>query len=194
MTVLTRNQTTTILRNLGWRIRTSSEYTAVVKRFQAAWNLGTALNVDGLVGPATSAALLKSEARRRAGQPTASAHFSFTEVRCRCGGKYSDCKRIWTKRRTFQMMEKYRSKSGRSMPVVSGCRCWSSNKAVGGSPTSRHLTGEACDVQALFRVSTVKSWRVATHIGYGRISRRVKHIDIGSGRTLSNPAVYVDGR
>lgn len=193
MTILSRNQATVILRNLGWRIRSGSEYTAVVKRFQAAWNLGAALKVDGLVGPATSAALLKSEARRRAGQSTASAHFSFLEVRCRCGGKYSDCKRIWTTRSTFQMMEKYRSKSGRPMPVVSGCRCPRMNKSVGGSPTSRHLQGLACDVQARYTVSTVKSWRIATHIGYGRLSRRVKHIDIGSGRTTSNPAVYVDG-
>jgi hypothetical protein len=192
VTTLTRNQATVILRNLGWRIRTTSEYTAVVKRFQAGWNLGTALSVDGVPGPKTSAALLLSESRRRAGKPTASAHFSFTEVRCRCGGRYSSCQRIWTKRKTFQMMEKYRAKSGRPMPVISGCRCPSMNRAVGGSPTSRHLTGLACDVQAIYSVSKVKSWRLATHIGYGRVSRRVKHIDVGAG-SFTSPAIYVDG-
>ena len=90
MSTLSRSQATTILRNLGWRIRTTTEYTAVVKRFQGGWNLGPALAVDGSVGPATSAALLLSESRRRAGKPTASAHFSFSEVACRCGGKFSE--------------------------------------------------------------------------------------------------------
>lgn len=113
MSTTNRSQATTILRNLGWRIRTTTEYTKVVKRFQEGWNLGTALDADGSVGPLTSAALLLSESRRRAGKPTASAHFSFSEVACRCGGQYPSCKRIWQKRSAFRMMEGYRSKSGR---------------------------------------------------------------------------------
>ena len=193
MSTLSRSQATTILRNLGWRIRTTTEYTAVVKRFQGGWNLGPALAVDGSVGPATSAALLLSESRRRAGKPTASAHFSFSEVACRCGGKFSSCPRIWQKRSAFRMMEGYRSKTGRSLTVVSGCRCPSRNAAIGGSPTSRHLKGLACDVEAKFSVPKVKSWRVATHIGYGSSSRKVKHIDKGSRATVDSPLVYVDG-
>ena len=194
MSTISRSQATTILRNLGWRIRTDSEYTAVVKHFQGGWNLGTALAVDGSVGPDTSAALLLSESRRRAGKKTASAHFSFSEVACRCGGQYSSCPRIWQKRSAFRMMEGYRSKSGEPLNVESGCRCPSHNVAVGGSPTSRHLTGLACDVAPHFSVATVKSWRVATHIGYGSVSRKVKHIDMGSsGGTVTSPAVYENG-
>ena len=73
MTVLTQAQATKILRNLGWRVRTTSEYHTVVKHFQRGWNLGPALEVDGVVGPGpdTSAALLLSESRRRAGKKTA---------------------------------------------------------------------------------------------------------------------------
>jgi len=193
MSTISRSQATTILRNLGWRIRTDSEYTAVVKHFQGGWNLGTALDVDGSVGPATSAALLLSESRRRAGKKTASAHFSFSEVACRCGGKYSTCPRIWQKRSTFRMMESYRSKSGRPLTVVSGCRCPSRNAAVGGSSTSRHLTGLAYDVEAIFSVSTVESWRVATHLGYGSSSLKVKHIDNGPRATTTSPLVYING-
>ena len=195
MTVLTQAQATTILRNLGWRVRTTSEYHSVVKSFQRGWNLGAALEVDGDVGPGpdTSAALLLSESRRRAGKKTASAHFSFSEVACHCDGKYSSCPRIWQKRSAFRMMERYRSKSGRSLDVISACRCPSRNAAVGGSPTSRHLTGLACDVEAKFSVPKVKSWRVATHIGYGSSSRKVKHIDKGSRATVDSPLVYVDG-
>ena len=191
--MLSRAQTIVILRNLGWRVRTTSELTQCVKNFQAGWNLGAALVVDGKIGPKTSAALLLSEKRRRAGKGTASANFSFLEVRCQCGGKYRSCQRIWTKRATFQMMERYRVKSGRPMKVVSGCRCPSHNAAVGGSPTSRHPMGLACDVKPLFTPVTVKSWRVATHIGYSPSLRRVVHIDIGAGGTLLNPISYPDG-
>lgn len=194
MSTLTRNQAISILRLLGWRVRTTSEYTTVVKNFQAGWNLGPALTVDGSVGTKTSAALLLSAARHRAGKTDASPHFSFNEVACRCWGRYSNCQRIWMKRRAFQMMENYRAKSGIPLKVVSGCRCPSENALVGGSPTSQHKTGLACDVAALYTVSTVKSWRVATHIGYGSVSRRVKHIDCSGGASVYNPLVYVDGR
>lgn len=191
MATLTKSQATTILRNLGWRVRSTTEYVRCVKNFQAGWNLGTALAVDGKVGPKTSAALLLSEKRRRAGKGTASAHFDFTEVRCRCGGRYSSCWRIWQKRKAFQMMEKYRAKSGRPLTVVSACRCPSRNRAVGGSSTSRHLTGLACDVPGRYSVTRVKSWQVATHIGYR--NGVVVHIDMGSGRsTLVHPLVYRD--
>lgn len=191
---LTHAQAVQILRNLGWRVRTTTEFTRCVRNFQAGWNLGKALTVNGKVDTATSNALLLSEKRRRAGQPTASAHFSFSEVQCRCGGKYSSCQRIWQRRAAFVMMESYRAKSGHPLKVVSACRCASRNKAVGGSPTSRHVTGLACDVQAVYSIAKVKSWRVATHIGYGSVSRKVKHIDMGAGATRTNPDVYRDGR
>lgn len=193
MATLTRNQATVILRNLGWRVRTTSEFTRCVKNFQAGWNLGAALSVDGSVGAKTSAALLLSEKRRRAGQPTASAHFSFSQVACHCGGKYSSCQRIWHKRAAFQMMEQYRSHAG-AFRVVSACRCPSNNKAIGGSPTSRHLGGLACDVPALYSPTRVKSWKLCTHIGYGSVSKKVKHIDMGKGATKSSPLIYKDGR
>ena len=195
MTVLTQAQATTILRNLGWRVRTTSEFHTVVKHFQRGWNLGPALEVDGDVGPGpdTSAALLLSESRRKAGKKTASAHFSFSEVACHCGGRYSSCPRIWQKRSAFRMMEGYRSKSGEALDVISACRCPSHNAAVDGSTTSRHLTGRACDVAPHFSVATVKSWRVATHIGYGSFSRKVKHIDNGAHATTTSPDVYRNG-
>lgn len=190
---LTQAQATTILRNLGWRVRTTAEYHQCVRNFQAGWNLGAALSVDGLVGPATSSALLLSESRRRAGKTTASPNFSFTEVRCRCGGKYYTCQRIWQKRAAFQMMEKYRAKSGRPLAVISGCRCPGENKSVGGSAYSEHLRGYACDVTALYSVGTVKSWQVAKGIGYGSVSRKVKHIDVGARGSFTYPNVFVDG-
>lgn len=193
MSDLTRAQAQTILKNLGWRVDTSARLTQAIKDFQAGWYLGAALAVDGKVGPKTSYAMRLSESRRKAGKPTASAHFSWTEVRCRCNGRFASCRRIWTKRAAFKMMEGYREKSKQSLNVVSGCRCPSHNKEVGGSPTSRHKEGLACDVAPRFSTGTVKSWRVATHIGYGRVSKKVVHIDYGSGATVSSPRIYVDG-
>jgi hypothetical protein len=194
MANLTKAQTSTILKALGWRVDTAARYVQAVKDFQSGWNLGTALVSDGKVGPATSSALLKSQALQKAGKPTASKNFSFKEVQCRCGGKYASCRRVWMTRATFAMMESYRAKSGKPMEVVSGCRCPSHNKAVGGSPTSRHPMGLACDVQPRYSVATVKGWKVATHIGYGSVSKKVVHIDLGSGATKTNPRIYVDGK
>lgn len=194
MANLTRAQAKTILYNLGWRVNTEARLSQAIKDFQAGYNFGSpGLAVDGKLGPLTSAAMRYSEARRRAGRTTASANFSFRTVRCRCDGRYASCRRIFIKRKTLQMMEKYRARTG-AFSVVSACRCPSRNKAVGGSSTSRHVSGLACDVPAEHSVSTVKSWRLATHIGYGSVSRRVKHLDMGSGYSVYSPLVYVDGR
>lgn len=194
MANLSRAQAQTILTRLGWRVNTSARLTQGIKDFQLGYNFGAVgLSGDGVLGPKTSAAMRYSEARRAAGRTTASANYSFKTVVCRCGGKYASCRRIFMKRKGFQMMERYRSHAG-SFPVVSACRCPSRNKAVGGSSTSRHVSGLACDTPATYSTTRVKGWRVATHIGYGRVSRRVKHIDMGSGATLSNPRIFVDGR
>lgn len=194
MADLTQAQATTILRDLGWSIGSTSQYTRAVKNFQAGWNLGAALTVDGSCGPKTSAALRASQKRLREGKGTASANFSFTEVRCRCKGKYGPCWGIWQQRKAFQMMESYRAASGRPLKVVSACRCPSHNAAVGGSATSRHVKGLACDTEPLYSVPKVKSWKAATHIGYGSVSKKVRHVDMGDGATRTNPRVYPDGR
>lgn len=186
---LSRTQSGIYLSRLGWRVNTATRYRQAVKDFQAGWNLGPALAVDGHMGPKTSAALRYSEARRVAGRSNASAHFSFSEVKCRCGGKYASCRRIFIKRKALQMMEKYRSHSGAFRPV-SACRCPSRNRAVGGSSTSRHVSGLACDVPGRYSVSRVKGWHVATHIGYR--NGVVVHIDMGSGYSVYNPLVYRD--
>lgn len=191
---LSNAQATVILRNLGWRVRNSYDFTRAVRNFQAGWNLGPALAVDGRCGPKTDAALLLSEKRRREGKGTASANFSFLEVQCRCGGKYPSCWRIWFARAAFQMLERYRLKSGKPLTVVSGCRCPSHNKAVGGSATSRHPQGLAGDVPPRFTVKEVTAMGVATHIGYSPSLKKVVHIDIGKGGSKTNPIIYPDGR
>jgi zinc D-Ala-D-Ala carboxypeptidase len=194
---LTRTQAATILTNLGWRVNTAARLTQAIKDFQRGWNLGTALTVDGLVGPKTSAALTLSEARRRKGLPTASANFSFTEFRCKCGGKYASCRRTWVLRYHIQRLESYRAKIGRGVSITSGCRCVGHNSAVGGASNSQHLYGVASDIQGVDK-DTVKSYRLFAGIGYGGKSDRALHVDsrdLGGnnktgGRTYS-PTMWV---
>ena len=45
------------------------------------------------------------------------------------------------------VVEPLRQHSGVPIVITSGYRCPALNRAVGGSPTSQHLTGEACDLQ-----------------------------------------------
>ena len=173
---LSRTQAAAILRNLGWRVDTTARYTQAVKDFQRGWNLGSPLSVDGLVGPKTSAAMTLSEARRRKGLGTASAHFSFTEFRCKCGGKYASCRRIWILRSHVQRLESYRAKTGRAVSITSGCRCLGHNRAVGGASSSQHLFGCATDISGPDK-DTVKSYRLFAGIGYGAKSDRALHVD-----------------
>lgn len=194
--VLTFAQATVILRNLGWRIRTTTEYTQAVRNFQRAWNLGAALGVDGKVGPLTSAALLTSEARRVARQSTASAHFSFSEFACKCGGRYSSCQRVVLLRDLLASMEKYRALAGPTS-IVSGYRCPSHNKAVGGAANSQHMYGGAADVTYRLSTTRVKGLRAFSGIGQSGTTAMARHVDRRdkaghnlTGGTTSAPTVW----
>lgn len=172
---LSRAQAGTVLKNLGFRVNTSARLTQAIKNFQRGWNLGPALTQDGVVGPKTSAALTLSEARRRKGLGTASAHFSFSEFACKCGGRYSSCARIWIVRGHIQRLEAYRAKVG-PVKVISGCRCVGHNKAVGGASSSQHMYGVATDVSGPNHTK-VAGFRLFAGIGYGGKSGLTKHVD-----------------
>ena len=182
---LTRAQTAAVLHNLGWRTDTTGRLTQAIRDFQTGWNLGPALTVDGLAGPKTDAALLTSEARRRAGLGTCSAHFSYAEFVCKCAGRYASCRRGWILRAQVQSLEVYRSHAG-PLTIISGCRCPSYNSSIGGASSSQHMFGAACDVTAKFPLTTVRSWHVFAGIGYGGRTGKVCHVD-RRDRSGSNP-------
>lgn len=176
-------ETDTILKNLGWRIRTSNEKVQVIKNFQRGYALGAALSIDGAIGPKTLAALRLSDKRRKSGLPTASAHFSFIEFRCRCGGRYSNCQRCWIVRAQVLELEKYRKALGHGITIRSGCRCPSHNVKVGGATRSQHKAGKAADFDALKSVTWFRSRGIFNGLGYNRSDGKVRHGDQGSNRS-----------
>ncbi len=178
----------TILTRLGFRVNTDARYRQAVKDFQAMWNLGTTLDIDGLVGPKTSAALALSERRRRSGLGTASAHFSFSEFACHCGGRFAACRRIAGEgklgngrhvgRVLLQDLEATRAKFyPHGMSIVSGYRCDGHNSAVGGATSSQHRWGAAADIAPVASTNAIKATHRFAGIGFQGSSGKVRHVD-----------------
>lgn len=179
-------QTTAALAVLGWRVDTATRRRQAVRDFQAAWNLGAALAVDGIPGPKTHAAAMESRRRRLAGDPDLSAHFSAWEFACKCGGRYGDCRRVWPARELIRALEAYRTKVGAFTPV-STCRCDRHNAAVGGYDRSQHRHGYAADLEPELTAAQVRALRVAEAIGIQRATGKVRHIDLRASGPDNHP-------
>jgi hypothetical protein len=168
------------------------DLTAAVRGFQTGWNLGPALAVDGAFGPLTSAALATSFARQRQGKSTMSAHFSYVEFRCKDGGAFPECQRIWELRTQVRRLEAYRAKVGRPVRIVSGCRCKRRNAAVGGAALSQHLFGAASDIQALVTLAAKEQMKLFAGLGFQSSTGMVVHVDSrdvsGHNTTGGSPA------
>jgi hypothetical protein len=176
-----------ILKRLGFRVDTTTRYTRALRDFQAAWALGTALKIDGVLGDKTSAALDQSDTKHSLGRADLSKYFSFNEFDCKCGGKYSACRRIrgegGTGKHTLrtlalgldEMREKH-YKGG--MTIVSGYRCTGHNRAVGGASSSQHLFGGAADVAEMIRPSTAKALARFSGLGVDGSSGKIRHVDV----------------
>lgn len=169
-----------------------------VEAFQAAWNLGPALKVDGICGPMTRAAASHSLSRRLAGLGDLSEHFSVHELACRCGGTLPGCRKILVLRGLLTSLEGYRQRLGAPVSIVSGYRCERRNAAVGGAQHSQHIHGAAADLHPQVRDEVVYGWGLFAGIGYGSVSGLVVHVDrrdlTDHTGTLPNPAVFPDGQ
>jgi hypothetical protein len=196
-TTVSRQQAKSMLRVLGWD-NANSNFGSAVRCFQAAYNLDrTPLRVDGDFGEKTSAALVKSYARHRKGQPTMSAHFSFIEFRCK-GPAIPECRRIWVLRTLVRRLEAYRAKIGnKPVRIVSGCRCRQRNAAVGGAKSSQHLFGAASDIEGLASLTEKERMQLFSGLGYQKSTGRVVHVDVRhisghntTGGTPTNPTEW----
>lgn len=61
---------------------------------------------------------------------------------------------------TEKVLDPLREKWGSPLKVTSGYRCRRLNAAVGGSPTSQHMTGEAADITALDKWENLALWEL----------------------------------
>ena len=166
----------------------SRHFVAAVRGFQRGWNLGPGLDVDGDFGPLTSAALAKSYARHLKGKPTMSAHFSYVEFRCKDGGRFPECRRVWVRRAHVRRLEAYRAAVAGSVRIVSGCRCKRHNDEVGGASSSQHMFGSASDIQGLLTVAQRRRLELFAGLGFDESSGKVVHVDSRdkAGHNLTN--------
>lgn len=180
---------------LGWKLRVDGDLGPTTRRavanFQRGWALGTPLTVDGRPGRLTQDALAASLRRLTLRRPTASAHFSFSEFRCSCGGTLPGCQVVRVHRGLLRGLEAYRAQAGRAVAVVSGYRCEARNRQVGGASASQHVHGCAADVHTLLAWRTVARLRRFSGIGKVGATGKVRHIDVrhlsGANRTNGTP-------
>jgi uncharacterized protein YcbK (DUF882 family) len=99
-------------------------------------------------------------------------HFSAAEFRCKDGCGYGQ-----PHRRLMACLERLRGMIGdKPIVIVSGLRCPPRNREVGGSPRSRHQSGEAADIPAGL-VKPEQAER-AGFTGIGISNGWVTHVDI----------------
>lgn len=187
------------LTKLGWKPTDATKLRRAIEDFQRGWHLGDALAVDGKPGPRTKAALQASLNRLAKGQPTASAHYSFVEFRCKCGGRYARCAVIRVHRELLHSLEAMRAAYyPNGMEIVSGYRCPQRNAAVGGASSSQHLYGAAADVPPVVSRTTLAKRRIFAGIGYKSSNGKVSHVDRRdvsgnntTGGTTGRPTVWI---
>lgn len=177
---------------LGWPL--SVPAVDAVEAFQSGWALGpTALAVDGVVGPDTTAALRASAAALAARKPTASQWFSFTEFTCKCGGKYAGCHRVWVRRPLLLALDILRARHfPGGLTITSGFRCASYNDALyrarGETPTdSQHSVGTAADIPGLVSAADIQALGRFSGIGRVAATGKATHVDVRHTLGAANP-------
>ena len=193
--IYSKKEATAFLTKAGWVIAPAwlnpRSYKFAVEDFQRMWNLGPALKVDGIVGKATTTAMIESQKQGYRVSP----NFKTFELRCGCGGKRVGCRSIRATRALLIALEKVRAKGyPNGLILTTAYRCAGYNAKIGGrkTPPSHHTTGQAVDIPRVlkareidpswgFRGIGVTSWdQKITNIQ----DRRVVHLDLGESRRL----------
>jgi len=103
-----------------------------------------------------------------------SPHFSRSEFRCKhCGALVGPDKRL------VALLERIRALTGEPLVVVSGYRCATHNRAIGGARTSQHLRGTAADIPR--GRATFDQARAAGARGVGMKGSWAIHVDVRAG-------------
>ena len=147
-------------------------YREGIRRFQRAWNLGTALVVDGIDGPKTLAAIAETLKDGRI-----SKHFKASELRCKCLGKYAGCLGVNVDRRDLEALEQLRSDGyPKGLQIISAYRCATHNARVGGASNSQHLYGKGFDIEPVLDVDDKAIPDRFKGRGYNK-AKKVRHVD-----------------
>ena len=110
-----------------------------------------------------------------------SAHFSRSELQCRC------CGRLQIDSRLLDGLEKLRAQAGTPVVIHAGYRCPEHNAAVGGVPHSEHTLGLAADI-ALPGLSLQRMYELALEVpqfadgGIGVYDGGFLHVDVREHR------------
>lgn len=133
-------------------------------------------------------------------------HMSFSEFTKTGRAEFQDMNREQAKDYIVNMglvaaqLESLRSFTMQPILVKSGFRCPELNKAVGGSPTSQHMTGDAVDFvpkdfEDITGLNFIFDW-CQRHLNYGQLilenpPNSKPWIHIGMPRPGRKPTVYV---
>jgi hypothetical protein len=156
-----------------------------VRNFQVAWNLGSSLLPDGILGRKTQKAAKTSWEFHLRNAPDISEHFSIAEFRCKCGGRLQGCQTVLIQRDLLIGLEKLRKSYPEGLVIISGYRCTQHNKSIGGAVGSQHIWGRAADIPGLLSIGEMRALKIFTGIGYRSRDRKVVHVDMRAGSAVS---------
>jgi zinc D-Ala-D-Ala carboxypeptidase len=104
-----------------------------------------------------------------------STHFSSSEFRCHHCGRLPQR----PPQRLLDGLEVVRQNLGGPVKIVSGYRCPIHNREVGGASDSRHVHGDAADLQP--GVLTIADAKTIGFVGIGHCRGWVVHVDVRPG-------------
>jgi zinc D-Ala-D-Ala carboxypeptidase len=113
-------------------------------------------------------------------------HFTAKEMECGC-----DCREVSMNTDFMKKLESARVHADTPFKINSGFRCKEHNKAVGGKPTSAHLTGQAADIVATTSRERHKILFSLVSIGFNRIGIAKKFIHADSDQTKYNRVIWL---
>jgi zinc D-Ala-D-Ala carboxypeptidase len=106
-----------------------------------------------------------------------SAHFSLAEFRCHGAGEPGHREHaVLVSPRLVPLLEELRAIVGKPCRIVSGHRCVAWNAHVGGAQSSRHVIGQAADLEAGY--ATPAQAEQAGFTGIGNLGAWATHVDV----------------
>jgi uncharacterized protein YcbK (DUF882 family) len=112
-------------------------------------------------------------------------YFKEEEFKCPCCGELSLSPNLIPTLTDIRLIYK------QPMVITSGYRCWKHNQAIGGVPTSEHLTGEGADVECTTSHDRYKLIDACLSVGIKRIGIGTNFIHIGISKTLPQEMIWL---